>query len=441
MPRVLLTIFITIILAGCIKEEAAKTVTLQDVSFGISIIDKGGQKNDPWDFDCPTDDDGNLLIPTIAQIDIKDSEGSISTYEPQVFFLNGKLYTQAIKLKPGTYEVTKFFLLTHAGGTIIMATPEAAANFSQYVNNPVAYDFKVSAFTKSEIEIEVLCFIAEKYAEFGFFWFEITEIVIRQFCFFGDICANGGIQYTEETAYGGNFAGSGAPWWYYFDVNGPTIQNIFAGEQLTDGTITYQGGQITIDLGSLSLQDDDEPVKIKGLNILPASPLPLGTYSYKGTQLVWDVDPFPYYVIHLDALTSEPANPETPYGTADFAGSDYENVPGGLQMDMPAIFKVHIFRTFNGQTVEVPNSPFTNLGNENQPLCVKYPDRIRVTGEEFSFELWILVPVDDGFDYVLYHTFTSTDGGPLSTSPGTDGIIDFVLGNCVYSTSDLELNW
>jgi hypothetical protein len=148
-----------------------------------------GQKNDPWDFDCPTDDDGNLLIPTIAQIDIKDSEGSISTYEPQVFFLNGKLYTQAIKLKPGTYEVTKFFLLTHAGGTIIMATPEATGNFSQYVNNPVVYGFEVNAFTKSEIEIEVLCFIAEKYAEFGFFWFEITEIVIRQFCFFG-FCAN-----------------------------------------------------------------------------------------------------------------------------------------------------------------------------------------------------------------------------------------------------------
>jgi hypothetical protein len=154
---------------------------------------------------------------------------------------------------------------------------------------------------------------------------------------------------------------------------------------------------------------------------LPASPC----HFHKGTQ-GWDVDPFPYYVIHLDALTSEPANPET---------------PSGLQIDMPAIFKVHIFRTFNGQTAEVPHSPFTNLGNENQPLCVKYPDRIRVTGEEFSFQLWILVPVDDGFDYVLYHTFTSTDGGPLSTSPGTDGILDFVLGNCVCSTPDLQLNW
>jgi hypothetical protein len=322
MHRVLLTLLTLTLLTGCIKEELVRTTTQQEVSFGIAWVDPMGLKNDPWDFECPADDDGNLLIPTTAQIDIRDADGNVSTYNPQVFFLNGNLYTQAIKLKPGSYEVTKFFLLSVAG-TIIMATPAEESAFRKYVRNPVNYSFEVEAFQKSQVEIDVLCFISEKFAEFGFFWFEVTEIVIRQFCFFGDICANG-----------------------------------------------------------------------------------------------------------------------NPYTTLDFAGSGYEDVPGGLQIDMPAIFEIHIYRTFNGQTIEVPNSPFSNLGNANQPLCVSYPDRIRIAGEEFSFELWILVPDGDGgFEYQHYHTFTSTDGGPLSTDPGSNNVIEFVLGNCNYTPTDLQLEW
>jgi hypothetical protein len=442
MPRVLQTILLIAILTACIKEETVKTVTKQEVSFGVDWVDPDGLKNDAWDFDCQLDENGNLLIPTVAQIDIKNAAGNIATYTPQVFFLNGQLYTQAIKLEPGTYEVTSFFLLTHAGGTIIMATPAEGGTFAKYVSNAVAYEFQVNAFEKAQVDIEVLCFIAEKYADFGFFWFEITEIVIRQFCFFGDICANGGSEFLDETAYGGNTEGSGSPWWYYFDVNGPATQTVYAGQQPTDATVTYSNGQIIIDLGSLTLQDDDEPVRIKGLNIIPASPLPLDSYTYKGTQLIWDVDPYPFYVIHLDALVEVPAGAATPYAPSDFQGSDYENLTGGLQMDMPAIYKIHIFRTFNGETIEVPNSPFTNLGNENQPLCVKYPDRIRIAGEEFSFELHILVPDGDGgFEYQHYHTFTSTDGGPLSTDPGENNVVEFVLGNCNYSPTDLLLDW
>jgi hypothetical protein len=46
-------------------------------------------------------------------------------------------------------------------------------------------------FTKVEIPVEVLCFLPSVYDKFGFIWFEITEIVVREFCFFGDVCANG----------------------------------------------------------------------------------------------------------------------------------------------------------------------------------------------------------------------------------------------------------
>lgn len=436
-------VILAFLMASCQKDEVRKTVIKQDVSFSFDLVDPLGLKNDePWNFDCPVDVDGNLLIPTIAEIEVKDSNNDLITFYPLVFTLNGKLYTQSIKLDAGTYELTKVLLLDGHGGRIIMATPVVGGLFAQYVSNPLGFEFEVSAFAKAQLEAEVLCYSSEKVGEFGFLWFGVTEIVVRQFCFFGDICANGGVQYQDETAYGGDFGGSGSPWWYYYDLSGPIIQNIFAGEQPTDGTVSYENNQIIIDLGSNVLQDDDEAIKIKGINILPSVPLPLGQYPYKGTQLIWDVAPFPYYIIHIDLSVPLPPPVGAPYGPQDFGGSDYEDITGGLQPDMPAIFKIHVYRAFNGQTTEMPHSPFTNLGNENQALCVHYPDRIRIPGEQFTFELFILVPDDDGgFEYQYYNTFTSTDGGPLSTDPGSDKVVKFVLGNCVSPSTDLQFNW
>jgi hypothetical protein len=436
-------IFLAFLMAGCQKDEVRNTIIKQEVTFNFDLVDPMGLKNDdPWNFDCPEDDDGNLLIPTIAEIVVKDSNDDFKTFYPLVFTLNGNLYTQSIKLEAGTYELTKVMLLDGPGGNIIMATPAVGGLFAQYVSNPLAFEFEVSAFTKAQLEAEVLCYSSEKVGEFGFLWLGLTEIVVRQFCFFGNICANGGIQYQEETAYGGDFGGGGSPWWYYYDQAGQQTQNIYAGQQITDGTVTYQNNQIIINLGSSILQDDEEAIKIKGFNTIPSSPHPLGLYPYKGTQLIWDVAPYQFYIIHIDLLVGLPSGSGSPYGPQDFVGSDYEDLPGGLEPNMPAIFKIHVYRTFNGQTTEMPYSPFSNLGNENQELCVNYPDRIRVPGEEFSFMLYILVPDDnDGFEYQYYHTFTSTDAGPLSTDPGSDKVVEFILGNCISSPKDIQFSW
>jgi hypothetical protein len=38
------------------------------------------------------------------------------------------------------------------------------------------------------VSLEVLCFEAEAYTDFGFGWFTIGEVILREACFFGDIC-------------------------------------------------------------------------------------------------------------------------------------------------------------------------------------------------------------------------------------------------------------
>ncbi len=113
-----------------------------------------------------------------------------------------------------------------------------------------------------------------------------------------------------ETAWGGDSEGSGAAWWYYFDTSGASTQAIYAGQKLTDGTVTYDNdnnGVLYINLGSAMVLDSskDHPVKIQGYNTIPSSkPVPGQFTTYKGTSLTIENvgTGYNYYAIHLDVV-------------------------------------------------------------------------------------------------------------------------------------------
>jgi hypothetical protein len=109
-------------------------------------------------------------------------------------------------------------------------------------------------------------------------------------------------EFTEETAWGGNLEGGGKAWWFYFDTQaGPSTQKIFAGQKETDGTVTWDGTNLVINLGSGRLQDDAEAVKIQGYDNIPASRPAAGLFTtYKGRNLTIAGDGSRYYAIHLD---------------------------------------------------------------------------------------------------------------------------------------------
>lgn len=188
-----LLVLLAIAVVSCQKDEADKPAVQQDVEFGIIQVDPNLLKDGTdWNFQCTPG-----LIPTVAEVVI-----GATTYWPQVFYLNGNLYTQAIKLSVaagGTqvYTVNKFVLWTIQpdnvntptnGAQIVMATPNAGAPYSQYVSRPVPFNVTVNAFQKTEENIDVLCFIPEVVEGFGFFWFVIDEVIVREQCFFGDLC-------------------------------------------------------------------------------------------------------------------------------------------------------------------------------------------------------------------------------------------------------------
>lgn len=282
------------IILGCQKEQEQEQIqTESDVSFTGIPVSKLNMKSTDSCFSVQAD---------YAKVVINGTD-----HFPEVFYLDDIPYTTALKLMPGSYNVESFILYDDNqtpglmdDDVIVAATPESGSDYADFVINPVSFSFEVQAFEKAEVYIEVVCFEPDEYELFGFDWFMAEEIMIREQCFFGDLCVD----------------------------------------------------------------DPDE-----------------------------------------------------------YIGSLYENQSAGLQIDMPAIFKIEVWR--NGEQTGVYDNEAW-LG-EGQPTCVLYGDYLHYT-DVFEFRLFILVRVGTGFDYVHFKTWTFQDDEEISQ--GDDGIVDFVLGSC-----------
>ena len=114
----------------------------------------------------------------------------------------------------------------------------------------------------------------------------------------------------EETAWGGDSEGGGQAWWYYYDTEIGGAQTIYAGQQPTDGTVTCDDDGLSIALGSWSLQDVEEPVKVQCYQEgqLPTSRPPAGQFTtFKGEALEIPgvCNECRYIAIHLDVELCE----------------------------------------------------------------------------------------------------------------------------------------
>ncbi len=230
-----------------------------------------------------------------------------TSYKLEVFYINSVPYTNTLKLEEGDYELTEFMLMDDnntpddtSDDVLLAATPHEGSEFSQYVEQALNISFTVEAFKKTELGISVLCYEESNYSKFGFLYFQIGQVVVREQFFFGDIC-----------------------------------------------------------------------------------------------------------ICRLD----------------DYASSLYAQQSNGLQLDMPAIAKIEVWR--NGVKFE----EFTNEEwyGEGKPLTVRYADVLRHV-DNFEFKLFILVRQGTEFNYVHFHSWTFKDDEVIPA--GDDGVVDYVLGNC-----------
>ena len=200
MKKLIFTLLAVFTVFSCNKppEPVSSSPTTRDISFGIETIEANPNfKSDASDvWNCAT------IIPDHAWITIKDPDGTETNYYPQLFNVDNELYTQSIKLPvlpdDKKYTVSNFLLYKESDGqagyspndTIVYGTPVVNSKFAIYVTKPVNFQFGVTAFSKTQIPAEVLCFNPASYMAFGFQWFGVQRIVVRYFKFFGDLCLN-----------------------------------------------------------------------------------------------------------------------------------------------------------------------------------------------------------------------------------------------------------
>ncbi|MDF1549375.1 MAG: hypothetical protein P1P88_16240 [Bacteroidales bacterium] len=117
------------------------------------------------------------------------------TYKIDVFYINDKPYTNTIKLDAGEYVLTEFMLMDDnntpdntSDDLLIAATPHQGSEFAQFVAQPLDISFTVEAFKKTELGISVICYQESDYSSFGFIFFEIGQVIVREQFFFGDLC-------------------------------------------------------------------------------------------------------------------------------------------------------------------------------------------------------------------------------------------------------------
>jgi hypothetical protein len=121
--------------------------------------------------------------------------------------------------------------------------------------------------------------------------------------------------FEDETAwaYGPRYSEERGNWATYTPYQSDEPVDIFAGQDIWVGTVSFSevvDGKvtITIDLVGATLQaGEDEPVKIQGYAEAPSGNPSPGTFTtYKGQDLVVEVDAFAFYGIHLDVSVEVP---------------------------------------------------------------------------------------------------------------------------------------
>lgn len=112
---------------------------------------------------------------------------------------------------------------------------------------------------------------------------------------------------------------------------------------------------------------------------------------------------------------------------ADYNNSNYALQPGWVGSgygDVPAIFKVEVWRGGLLQSTFTNNDVAYEYGNKVSVSYVDYKNQTDI----FEFKLFILVREGTSFNFVQFKSWTFNDVSNITE--GTDGVVDFVLGNC-----------
>ncbi|PLW94313.1 MAG: hypothetical protein C0591_13080, partial [Marinilabiliales bacterium] len=134
-----------------------------------------------------------------------------------------------------------------------------------------------------------------------------------------------------------------------------------------------------------------------------------------------------------------------------YASSDYANQLHFPSIDVPAIMEISVYKWVgdgpddpNGYWEEHGDSPYTNANDESgwgegAPLCVPYTDYLDKT-DWYRATLKVMLKQGDLFPFIYMDEWVWNDVFEEAEGPhfdiGIDGIVDFVIGNCIVNGAD-----
>jgi len=112
-----------------------------------------------------------------------------------VFYVNGVPWTNSIKMSAGTHTISEFLVYNDhntpndlTDDILLSAVPHNNSEFAKYVSTPLEQTFVTTNGKKTEVKLDVVCYQPEVSGDFGFVYFSINPIVVRELWFFGDFC-------------------------------------------------------------------------------------------------------------------------------------------------------------------------------------------------------------------------------------------------------------
>lgn len=181
-------IFLSVLLlTNCKKENKSDPAGQGEVTFSTYLttnLDKSGENN------CE-------LTAHYAYVVVNGMD-----YRLPVFYIDGMMTTQSIKLDPGDYNLEEFILMNdnetphfYDDDLIVMASVNEEGEFAEYVEMTLPYSFNVESFIKLETHVEVICYWPEFYDYYGFEFFTFWVTHVHEWFFFGDLCLKAPYEY------------------------------------------------------------------------------------------------------------------------------------------------------------------------------------------------------------------------------------------------------
>lgn len=99
-----------------------------------------------------------------------------------------------MELEPGVYTLN-YFAVFNEGGDLIWLAPHDGGTLSNFVDNPLPFEFNLGAGVKKYVDVEVLCFDDRIVNLYGYLFFDIIGREAYTFCVFANYCDENGRHY------------------------------------------------------------------------------------------------------------------------------------------------------------------------------------------------------------------------------------------------------